>query len=161
MKNKHVGFLVLGITIIFALIVLSFNRALDEIINTSCSHGVSCPMHATLLTQEVISYSLVGILALVSLFIIFFMKDERTIVKVESKQDLSDEERKKKLQDLDDDERSVMNIILRENGSVYQSDIVKETKLTKVKTTRILDKLEGKGLIERRRRGMSNIIILK
>ena len=118
MKNKHVGFLVLGITIIFALIVLSFNRALDEIINTSCSHGVSCPMHATLLTQEVISYSLVGILALVSLFIIFFMKDERTIVKVESKQDLSDEERKKKLQDLDDDERSVMNIILRENGSV-------------------------------------------
>jgi uncharacterized membrane protein len=161
MKNKHVGMLLLGITIIFSLVTLSFNRALDSIVNTTCSHGSACPMHATLLTQEIISYSLIGILVLVSLFIIFFMKEERTVVKVGSKQDLSEEDKKKKLQDLDDDERTVINIILRENGSVYQSDIVRETKLSKVKTTRILDKLEGRGLIERRRRGMSNIIILK
>jgi uncharacterized membrane protein len=54
-----------------------------------------------------------------------------------------------------------MNIILRENGSVYQSDIVRETKQSKVKITRILDQLEGKGLIERKRRGMTNIVVLK
>ena len=161
MKNKHVGILILGVTIIFSLVTLSFNRALNEIVNTTCSHGNACPMHTTLMTQEIISYSLIGILILVSLFIIFFMKDEKTTINVQDKQELSDEDKKKKLQDLDDDERTVMNIILRENGSVYQGDIVKETKLSKVKTTRILDKLEGRSLIERRRRGMSNMIILK
>ena len=54
-----------------------------------------------------------------------------------------------------------MQIVLREEGSVYQSDIIKETKLTKVKVTRILDKLEGKKLIDRKRRGMTNIVVLK
>lgn len=161
MKNKHVGLLILGITVIFSLVVISFNRALDSIVNTTCSHGSACPMHATLMTQQIISFSLIGILALVSIFIIFFMKEEKTTIRIQDKQELSEEGKKKKLQDLDNEERPVMDIILRENGSVYQSDIVKETKLTKVKTTRILDKLEGKGLIERRRRGMSNIIILK
>ena len=54
-----------------------------------------------------------------------------------------------------------MEVLLREEGSVYQSDLIKETKLTKVKVSRVLDKLEGKGLIERKRRGMTNIIVLK
>ncbi|MBI4983154.1 MarR family transcriptional regulator [Candidatus Woesearchaeota archaeon] len=54
-----------------------------------------------------------------------------------------------------------MNLVLREQGSAYQSDLIKETRLTKVKVTRILDKLEGRGLIERKRRGMTNIVILK
>jgi uncharacterized membrane protein len=100
-----------------------------------------------------------GLLALVSLFIIFFMKDE-TIIQ-ESKKEISEEEKQKKLEHLDDEERGMMNIIIREDGSVFQSSIVKETKLSKVKVTRILDRLEGKSLIERKRRGMSNVVILK
>ena len=44
---------------------------------------------------------------------------------------------------------------------MFQSSLVNETKLSKVKVTRILDRLEGKSLIERKRRGMSNVIILK
>ena len=33
--------------------------------------------------------------------------------------------------------------------------------LNKVKITRILDKLEGMGILERKRRGMTNVVILK
>ena len=116
-------------------------------------------MHATTFTQEVLSYSLMALLILVSLFIIFFMKDE-TIVQ-EMKKDLSEEDKKKKLEHLDDEERKVMNVILNNDGSVFQSQIVNETKLSKVKVTRILDRLEGKKLIERKRRGMSNVVIVK
>ena len=54
-----------------------------------------------------------------------------------------------------------MELLLHGQGSAYQSDLIKETQLTKVKITRILDHLEGKQLIERKRRGMTNIIILK
>jgi uncharacterized membrane protein len=159
MKNKHVGYLILGLTLVFFFVVMSFNYALKKIVDVSCTHGTMCPMHATVQTQQIISYGLMGLLALVSLFIIFFMKDE-TIVQ-ESKKELSEEDKQKKLDHLDDEERGMMNIILREDGSVFQSSIVKETKLSKVKVTRILDRLEGKSLIERKRRGMSNVVILK
>ncbi len=159
MKNKHVGYLVLGITSIFFLVVMSFNYALKTIVNTSCSHGKACPMHVTLFTQEIISYGLMGLLVLAGLFMIFLMKDE-TIIQ-ESKRSLSEEDKQQKLENLDEEERKLMDIILREDGSIFQSSLVKETKLSKVKVTRILDRLEGKKLIERKRRGMSNVVILK
>ena len=36
-----------------------------------------------------------------------------------------------------------------------------KTDFSKVKVTRLLDKLEAKNLIERRRRGMTNAVVLK
>ncbi|PIN91750.1 hypothetical protein COU61_01900 [Candidatus Pacearchaeota archaeon CG10_big_fil_rev_8_21_14_0_10_35_13] len=47
------------------------------------------------------------------------------------------------------------------DGTLFQSDLVDKSGFDKVKVTRILDKLEGKGFIERKRRGMSNVVILK
>ena len=62
---------------------------------------------------------------------------------------------------LNDDEKNVNNTIKNKSGSAYQSDIIKETGFSKVKVTRILDKLETSDIIERKRRGMTNIIVLK
>lgn len=59
------------------------------------------------------------------------------------------------------EEKEVYDFLKLNEGSVYQSDIVKSLGFSKVKVTRILDKLEGKGLVDRKRRGMTNIIILK
>lgn len=166
MKNKHVGYLVIGIAIIFLFIVLSFNQALDSVVDTSCGHGTECPMNAKFKTQQIISYSLMGLLVLVGLFMMFFMKDEKQVIKeihkeVVKENGLNEEERKEKLNNLDEEERSIMNIVLREDGSVYQSDLIKETGISKVKVSRILDRLEGKGLIERKRRGMTNVVVMK
>jgi uncharacterized membrane protein len=159
MKNKQVGYLILGIALIVFFIVFSFNSALENIVDTTCTHGVACPMQITLQTQKIVSYSLMGLLVLAGLAIIFLMKDE-TVVK-EMKKHLSAEDKHKKLENLDEEERKVMDIILREDGSIFQSSLVNETKLSKVKVTRILDRLEGKSLIERKRRGMSNVVLLK
>ena len=62
---------------------------------------------------------------------------------------------------LDDDERKLYEVIKTKGGSAFQSDLIKETGLTKVKVTRILDKLEMSDILERKRRGMTNIIVLK
>ena len=62
---------------------------------------------------------------------------------------------------LNDDEKLVFDKIIESEGTIFQSDLVDKTKFTKVKVTRLLDKLEGKGLIERKRRGMTNVVILK
>ena len=163
MKNRQVGFLVIGIAVVFFLVVMSFNNALDTIVNTTCTHGEMCPMHITLKTQKAVSYSLIGLLIGVGAFVSFLMKDETIIreVKESNKRELSEEDKKNKLNDLEGPEKEVMNIILKEDGSVYQSDIVKETSQSKVKVTRVLDRLEGKGLIERKRRGMTNVVVLK
>ncbi len=150
MKNKHVGLLIVGMAVIFLFIVISFNMALETIVNTTCEHGEMCPMQVTLRTQEIVSYSLIALLIVLGGIVFFFMREEQP-------QNIVN----KKLENLDEDERKIMNIVAREEGSVYQSDLVKETGLSKVMVTRLLDKLEGKGFIERKRRGMTNIVVRK
>jgi uncharacterized membrane protein len=62
---------------------------------------------------------------------------------------------------LKDDEKLLIEKIKESQGTIFQSELVEKTGMTKVKITRILDKLEGKGIIERKRRGMTNVVILK
>lgn len=62
---------------------------------------------------------------------------------------------------LDGEEQKVYGIVKSKEGSSYQSDLIKETGFSKVKMTRILDRLESKGILERKRRGMTNIAVLK
>ena len=65
------------------------------------------------------------------------------------------------LNKLDADEKAVYEAIRNKEGSAYQSDLAKETSCSKVKMTRVLDRLESKGIVERKRRGMTNIVVLK
>jgi len=109
---------------------------------------------------------------IVGLYLIFFARDEPQVIKevthevrvvkeqVKSKK-LDKEHYRKVLEKLDSDERKVMEKILSNDGSIFQSQLVDDLDYTKVKITRILDRLEGKALIERKRRGMTNMIILK
>jgi uncharacterized membrane protein len=62
---------------------------------------------------------------------------------------------------LNKDEKNVLEKIIESEGTIFQSELVNKTRFPKVKVTRILDRLEGKGLIERKRRGMTNVVVLK
>ena len=46
-------------------------------------------------------------------------------------------------------------------GAVFQGELVEKMGYSKVKVSRILDKLEGQNLIERRRRGLANMVLIK
>lgn len=63
---------------------------------------------------------------------------------------------------LNKEEKKVFKFI-RENKEkgIYQSNIVEKFNFPKSKVSRILDKLEQRELIERKRRGMTNIIFLR
>ncbi len=65
------------------------------------------------------------------------------------------------LSKLDEEEQKIVSLLQLNQGSKYQSDLIKETGLSKVKMSRLLDKLDGKKIIERKRRGMTNIVVLK
>ncbi len=62
---------------------------------------------------------------------------------------------------LNADERRLYDLIVQAEGSMFQAELVEKSGFSKVKVSRILDRLEGLGLVERRRRGMTNMVILK
>lgn len=167
MRNRIVGILVIGIAALIGFIIFSFNKALTDIVNSACSHGPSCPMWGTIDFQTNVSIGIMIFIVLIGLYLIFFGEEEKIITKVKTiKQQIEPKRITKEnyqeiLNKLIADERLVFNKIIESEGAIFQSDLVDKTKLNKVKITRILDKLEGKGLIERRRRGMTNVIILK
>ena len=61
---------------------------------------------------------------------------------------------------LKDDEQTLFKAIIDE-GIVHQSELVERTGLPKSNVSRALYGLESRGLIERRRRGMGNVVLLK
>jgi len=58
------------------------------------------------------------------------------------------------------EERNLFSEIHRRGGSVYQKDLVALGTFSPAKVTRLLDKLEAKGLVVRERHGMTNRIRL-
>jgi uncharacterized membrane protein len=58
-------------------------------------------------------------------------------------------------------ERVVYEEVLDADGVLPQSDIVDNTEFSKATVSRALDTLEAKNLIERKRRGIGNVIILQ
>lgn len=156
MENKQVGWLIIGIAVVMIAVVLIFNTALKDIVGTTCSHGPSCSMYGTIQTQTWISLAIVGVIVIIGLVIMFTKPKEKIIVKK-----IKDRKKKLKVDGLDKDEKKIVDLLLNENKAMFQSDLMEKLEIGKVKTTRLLDKLEAKQLIERKRRGMNNIVVLR
>jgi DNA-binding transcriptional ArsR family regulator len=62
---------------------------------------------------------------------------------------------------LKDDEQKVFKAVLDSEGIIAQSELDDLTGVSKSNVSRALDLLESRGYVERRRRGMGNIIVLK
>jgi len=156
MENKQVGMLIIGIAVVMVIIVLIFNSALKNIVGQTCTHGSSCSMYDTIKTQTWISLAIVGVIVIIGLVIMFTKPKEKIIIKKEK-------EKKKKLDlsGLDKDEKKVIDLLLNEGKAMFQASLMEKLEIGKVKATRLLDKLEAKQLIERKRRGMNNIIVLR
>jgi uncharacterized membrane protein len=167
MKNRIVGILVIGIALLIGFIIFSFNQAMTNIVSTSCSHGSECPMWGTIEFQTNLSIAIMIIIIIIGMYLVFFGKEEIRITRfkilkqqIEPKK-ITKENYQKVMNTLDKDERVILEKIIEAQGTIFQSELVDKTKFPKVRVTRILDKLEGKGLIERKRRGMTNVVVLK
>jgi short subunit fatty acids transporter len=163
MRNRIVGFVVLGIAALIGFIIFTFNRALTDIVNTACEHGPACPMWGTIRFQTNVGIGIMVLVALVALYMIFFAKEkiEQTVVKQEIKaKEVKKEHYEEVLNKLNDDERKILELVIDSKGTIFQSALVEQSGFTKVKVTRLLDTLEGRKLIERKRRGMTNVVIL-
>ena len=166
MENRNVGYLIIGISILTIFIIFLFNNAMKQIIMEGCpaAHlGFSCPAYGTITQQTYLSLGIVGLLVLVG-FVLIFSKPQKEIQREVIVQTKTVEKKipKKKIDtsDLKHEEKQVLEMI-QNNKAIFQADLIEKTRLGKAKMTRIIDRLEGKGFVERKRRGMTNVVVLK
>ena len=159
MENKNVGYLLLGISVLIILIIFLFNSTLRDFVTSSCSlaHGdlYSCPMYKTINQQTYLALGIVGLLIVVGFVLIFSKPHERVIFRK-----VGNKKIKLDTSGLNREEKRVLSFV-QENKTIFQADLIEKTGFGKAKMTRILDRLEGKGFVERKRRGMTNVVVLR
>jgi len=156
MNTKQAGFIIIGISVLLFVVMISFIKEIQAIAIAQCSCvGGTCPMQNNLPIQGYLGITLSGIIGLFGGYLVITSKNMEKISIKKSKRI------KQMLKTLNGDQKKTYDLIENSDGAIFQSELVEKTKFSKVKVSRILDKLEGKGLIVRRRRGMSNIVILK
>jgi len=160
MENKNVGFLIIGIAVVMLIMIFMFNSVIKDNLDLTCTHGPTCEMYSSLNIQTWISYILAGIILVIGFLIMFIKPKEKIIEKIITKKVI---EKKKPIDKskLDKKEREVVEILEKENGTMFQADLKEKLDIGKVGLTRLLDKLEAKQIIERKRRGMNNIVVIK
>ncbi|WP_297215515.1 MarR family transcriptional regulator [Thermoplasma sp.] len=84
----------------------------------------------------------------------------RSFVSIYGKHNQLDDKERIISTDLTDNEKTIIAIIERYGGRAMQNQIVKDSGFSPATVSRILNALENKGIIQRRRYGMTNEIFL-
>lgn len=140
---------IVSLFLVFTIIISQIQNEVVVIIDGEYQIIESIPSNYSLLSVLFIIF----FTTLTTLSGFYFMNDMSKQFQLNSKQ-------KVQLQLLEKEEKEVYMFIIQE-GSVLQKDIVLELGINKVKVTRILDKLERKGIIQRLSYGNTNKIVVK
>jgi DNA-binding transcriptional ArsR family regulator len=163
MNNKHLGVLLMLLSVLLFIVGFWYVKSVESALvaghqlgpSGECTHasGAVCP-YAKLNELAVPKY--LAFLFDITLFcygLFLFVKkkpEELAVLKA-----------KKAAKEVSGEASKVLDILAGSEGMSFQNELVEKTGLSKVKITRLLDQLESKGLVERRRRGMTNVVILK
>lgn len=154
---RYVGILLVILSIVIFSIMYNFSNTMLDIIDTgqigSCQTFDMCP-HVSVLNQTYLGYVLALVIFIIGILMTIF--GGITITKGAVKKNWDDV-----VKTLKGDEKDVYEKITASDGMIFQSDLVEQSGFPKARVSRILDKMEGKGLLERKRRGMANAIVLK
>ena len=152
-----IGITISIISVIIFLILASFSIKIAKISSAGCIHidGGPCP-----LIGHIPLSSYIGAALLVITFILGIKIALKSGASEKMRKELGDKS-KTIVKSLKGDEKKAYELIIASQGAVFQSELVEKIGYSKVKVSRILDKLEGKNLIERRRRGLANMVLIK
>jgi len=154
MKNENVGLLIIGISILIGAVALLLSGFLNS--NTTELNAIT-----GYATYEIVKTQVYIGLAITTLIFILGI----TLVLKKESHKVSDKKSKQKKKTLDTsklntDEKAVIRILQKHKGEMYQASLIEKLKIGKVRTTRLLHKLESKDFVERKRRGMNNLVVL-
>ncbi len=163
--RKQTGYLLLIFGIALALVLgfvkISYDaQAAQLCILTPADQMAQCPVHKDNSSWLFVAgFAIAGILAALGAYFAFF---EKAVPLLSS----STKPQSKPFKDFDlsklgDEENKIVQLLKNANGSLFQTDLIRETGFSKVRISRILDRLEQLELVERKRRGMSNMVVLR
>lgn len=155
--NRWVGITLSIISIIILIIMASFSIKIAKINAAGCVHidGGPCP-----LIGHIPLDSYIGAALLATIFILGIKISLKSVASEKMRKEQGDKS-KMLVKSLKGDEKKAYELIMESQGAVFQSELVEKMGCSKVKVSRILDKLEGKNLIERRRCGLANMVLMK
>ena len=173
-KNMNINLRSLGMLLIAFSIILMFLLTFIKVDNDKKSIVLcqkfekenldmnSCPAHKSNFSWLIIvAYGLVFVMMVVGLYIVMVKEKPGATKAMETSEHAKEEFAPVDISKMDEEEKTIYEIIKNKGGSAYQTDLIRETSFSKVKVTRILDKMELKKIIERKRRGMTNLVVLK
>ncbi len=153
--TKQTGVAVLAMAVLSFFITISFTQRLiadNELLHQNCPLPAGiCPFTGFPVQSAAAFLFDVALLAL-GLYMVYGQGVHINHAAVKVSDDA--------IKSLSDDEKKLYGTVVAE-GAAFQSDLVDKSGYSKVKVTRILDKLEGRGFVERRRRGLSNMVVAK
>lgn len=157
-----------GRTILVAcLFIVSIFLILLKLMNPTEIH-IFLEGEETVLSQLVKSYTFLDVILLIIaslvagmsvIYLLLFDNLQRPVGEILLEDRLSRFEQI--LPTLKADEQKVFQAIIDAKGIIPQSELPEITGVSKSNVSRALDLLESRGLVERKRRGMSNTILLK
>lgn len=156
-EMKHIGFFIVLVSIVIFLFMIPLTLQLiklNEILHRGCNLPEDVCPYSGFPSTSIAGFSIATAVLAFGLYILF-MSRRMEMVNIENRKKFETV-----IKTLKGDEKRIYEAII-DSGAIFQGDIVEKLGLNKVKVSRILDKLEGRGLIERRRRGMSNVIVPK
>lgn len=161
-NQKTIGYALIASGILLVVLLSAVKLQNDEQATMLCDvfskqdwSMNNCPAHKNPISWYLLPAFAVAILIIaVGCYLAFIKQKQKTVEEVQSAPAFD-------ASSLDGEELQVWNLLLESNGSLYQSDLLKKTSFSKVKLSRVLDKLESKGAVEKKRRGMANLVIAK
>ena len=151
MENKKLGIILIIISLVVGAMFIYFTLQLaEQSQELGCFDNKDCFAVERGLSVSHIAIGIFSFMLALGFYLLFFNKEK--IIK-QKEYDISK---------LNKEEKEVFLFIKgNKDKGVYQSNIVEHFNFPKSKVSRILDRLEQLGIIERKRRGMTNIIFLK
>ena len=161
-ENRTMMGVVIALLVLFAVAIFFYNRTLNDLASGMCTDSAAtCPHEKVVEVQNVIIAVLMLVILVLATWIFLQMKKSPQAEKAGSDKPARAQQRKVNISELDTDEKRIISLLQERQGSVFQSDVIKLTGFSKVKVSRILDRMEHNGLIERKRRGMANLVVLR
>jgi len=170
MNNKKLGIIILIIGILIAGTTYLVKVKQDNLINKIILEQGSCfledgtCLHADRdFTLYILVWFFSAIIIALSLYLIFFEKSQKEIIKTLEKQkhiQVEDEKFNILLKGLNQDEQKIIKAVKEQDG-ITQQTLRLRTDLHKSKLSILLDSLEKKGLIARKEKGKTKQVFLK
>ena len=156
MHSKKLGFLIIGISLVFALFIFNYISLMnDKSDKLGCNSADGCFEVRKNLDMGHLAFGFFGFMLALGFYFLFFDTSEKIIFyRLESeKMRIIDEERFKIiLKALDEYEKRVVEVVKEQDG-ITQNTLKFRANMSKAKLSYILQELERRNLIKRIKKG--------